>query len=321
MIYSRIAGTGSYLPEKILTNADLEKIVETTDQWIVERTGIRRRHIAGNHETASSLAEIAARRALEAAQITPEQIDMIIVGTTSPDMVFPSAACLLQNRLGIGGCAAFDLTAACAGFSYGLGIADQYIRTGNKKNVLVVGSELPSRFIDWTDRSTCVLFGDGAGAVILQPSDKPGVHSTHLHANGRYKDLLFMTSSLPAAHRKTEEIPYVKMQGNELYKVIINILGQVIDETLASNNMTTSDVDWLVPHQANIRIIQAVAKKLQLPMERVIVTIEDHGNTSAASIPLALDQGIRDGRIKRGETMLLEGFGGGLAWGSALITY
>lgn len=321
MKYSRIAGTGSYLPEKILSNADLEKIVDTTDQWIVERTGIRRRHIAANHETASSMAEIASRRALEAAGISAEDVDMIIVGTTSPDMCFPSSACLLQNRLGIGGCAAFDLTAACAGFSYALSIADQYIRTGSIKYALIVGVELPSRFIDWTDRSTCVLFGDGAGAVVLEPSETPGILSTHLHANGRYKDLLYMNSCLPPAHKLTDEIPYVKMQGNELYKVIINILGNVIDETLSANNITTSDVDWLVPHQANIRIIQAVAKKLQLPMERVIVTIEDHGNTSAASIPLALDQGIRDGRIKRGETMLLEGFGGGLAWGSALIKY
>ncbi len=320
MKYSKIIGTGSYLPPKILTNADLEKIVDTTDQWIVERTGIRRRRIADHTETSSSMAEVAARNALEAAQIPPEKIDLIIVATTTPDFTFPSTACLLQARLGIAGCPAFDLTAACAGFSYGLSIADQYIKTGMAKNVLIVGSEIISRFIDWTDRSTCVLFGDGAGAMILTASDQPGIHSTHLHANGQLKDLLYVPSGLPA--RPEDYVrPTVNMQGNELFRVVINILSQIIDETLTVNGIDQSQIDWLIPHQANIRIIQAVAKKLQLPMEKVIVTIEDHGNTSAASIPLALDQGIRDGRVKRGDTLLFEGFGGGMAWGSALITY
>ena len=320
MKYSKIIGTGSYLPSKILTNADLEKIVDTTDQWIVERTGIRRRRIADHSESSSSMAEMAARNALEAAQISPDKIDLIIVATTTPDFTFPSTACLLQARLGIAGCPAFDLTAACAGFSYGLGIADQYIKTGMAKNVLIVGSELISRFIDWADRSTCVLFGDGAGAVILTASGQPGIHSTHLHANGQLKDLLFVASGLPA--RPEDYVrPTVQMQGNELFRVVINILGQIVDETLTANGVTQDQIDWLIPHQANIRIIQAVAKKLQMPMEKVIVTIEDHGNTSAASIPLALDQGIRDGRIKRGDLMLFEGFGGGMAWGSALITY
>jgi 3-oxoacyl-[acyl-carrier-protein] synthase-3 len=320
MKYSKIIGTGSYLPPKILTNADLEKIVDTTDQWIVERTGIRRRRIADHTETSSSMAEVAARNALEAAQIPPEKIDLIIVATTTPDFTFPSTACLLQARLGIAGCPAFDLTAACAGFSYGLSIADQYIKTGMAKNILIVGSEIISRFIDWTDRSTCVLFGDGAGAMILTASDQPGIHSTHLHANGQLKDLLYVPSGLPA--RPEDYVrPTVNMQGNELFRVVINILSQIIDETLTVNGIDQSQIDWLIPHQANIRIIQAVAKKLQLPMEKVIVTIEDHGNTSAASIPLALDQGIRDGRVKRGDTLLFEGFGGGMAWGSALITY
>lgn len=320
MKFSRISGTGSYLPERVLTNADLERIVDTTDQWIVERTGIRRRHIAADHETSSSMAEIAARKALEAAQLPAEKIDLIIVATTTPDFTFPSTACLLQARLGIAGCPAFDVTAACAGFSYGLSIADQYIKTGMAKNALIVGSEIISRFMDWTDRSTCVLFGDGAGAVILSASDTPGIHSTHIHANGQLKDLLYVPSGLPARPQDYVR-PTVKMQGNELFRVVVNILGQIIDETLTVNGIDHHKIDWLIPHQANIRIIQAIAKKLDISMEKVIVTIEDHGNTSAASIPLALDYGIRHNRVKRGETMLFEGFGGGMAWGSALITY
>ena len=321
MTYAQIRGTGSYLPEKILTNADIEKIVDTSDQWIVERTGIRQRHIAASHETALNMAEKAARVAMLDAGLEPADIGMIIIATTTPEKMFPSTACLLQQRLGIAGCPAFDLNStACAGFMYGVSIADQYIRTGTIKNALVIGSEVMSRVIDWTDRTTCVLFGDGAGAIILGASDTPGILSTHLHADGTHKDVL----SLPVSVGKpidVEQALYIQMQGNHLFKLAVNILGNLFDETLKANSLQKSDVDWLVPHQANIRIIQAMAKKLGLPLERVAITLEDEGNTSSASIPLALDRAIRDGRIKRGELLMLEGFGGGLAWGSALIKY
>jgi 3-oxoacyl-[acyl-carrier-protein] synthase-3 len=321
MTYAQILGTGGYLPEKILTNADLEKIVETTSEWIVERTGIHQRHIAAEHETALTMAEKAARVAMETAGILPSDIGMIIIATTTPEKMFPSTACLLQQRLGIAGCPAFDLnSAACAGFVYALSIADQFIRQGSVKYALVIGSEVMSRVVDWSDRSTCILFGDGAGAVVLGASKEPGILSTHLHADGTHKDVLTLPVSIGKPIEVEEEL-YLRMSGNHLFKLAVNILGDLFDETLLANGLTKSDVDWLVPHQANIRIIQAMAKKLDLPMARVAITLEEQGNTSSASIPLALDKAIRDGRIKRGEMLMLEGFGGGLAWGSALIKY
>jgi 3-oxoacyl-[acyl-carrier-protein] synthase-3 len=318
MHYANILGTGSYLPEKILTNADLEKMVDTTHDWIVERTGIHSRHMAAAHENAATMADVAGRHALAAAGLKPADIEMIIIASTTPHMVFPSTACLLQERYGIAGCPAFDLNAtACAGFMYGMSIADQYIRTGAVKNVLLIGSEIMSRVVDWTDRSTCVLFGDGAGAVVLGASKEPGILSTHLHADGTHKDVLY----LPASYHTSPALESVKMMGNQLFKLAVNILGDLFDETLAANQLTKADVDWLIPHQANIRIIQAMAKKLGLPMERVATTLSTQGNTSSASIPLALDASIRAGQIKRGQLLMMEGFGGGLAWGSALVRY
>ncbi len=321
MTYAQILGTGSYLPEKILTNFDLEKMVETTNEWIIERTGIHNRHIAAAHETALTMAEQAARQAMAAANITPADIGMIIIATTTPEKMFPSTACLLQQKLGISGCAAFDLNStACAGFMYGLSIADQFIRNKTIKHALVIGSEVMSRIVDWSDRTTCVLFGDGAGAVVVGASDKPGILSTHLHADGNYKDVLSLNVGI-GKPMDVEQALFIQMTGNQLFKLAVNILGDLFDETLAANSLEKSAVDWLVPHQANIRIIQAMAKKLDLPLDRVAITLEDQGNTSSASIPLALDKAVRDGRIKRGDMLLLEGFGGGLAWGSALIQY
>lgn len=318
MIYSKILGTGSYLPEKIVTNFDLEKLVDTTSEWIVERTGIMERRVAREDENAVTLAEAAARSALEAAGLRPKDLDMIIVASTTPHMVFPSTACLLQERFGISGCPAFDLNAsACAGFMYGFSIADQYIKTGAIKHALVIGSEVMSRVVDWSDRSTCVLFGDGAGAVVLGASKEPGILSTHLHADGMHKDVLY----LPLGTRKNPNVESVKMMGNPLFKLAVNILGDLFDETLAANNLDKSAVDWLVPHQANVRIIQLMAKKLALSMDKVTITLDKQGNTSSASIPLALDGAIRDGRIKRDQLLIMEGFGGGLAWGSALVRY
>lgn len=317
MIYSRLAGTGGYLPEKVLSNTNLEQMVDTSDQWILERTGISRRHIMEDHETTSTMAEAAARQALEAAGLTTKDIEMIIVGTATPDRTFPSTACILQHRLEAYGCPAFDVGAACAGFIYGISIADQFIRSGHVKRALVVGAESLSRIVDWTDRSTCVLFGDGAGAVILEASEEPGIRSTHIHANGFYNDLLYAANHIG----ELKEPAYIKMQGNGVFKIAVKTLDDIVDETLAHNNIDKSEIDWLIPHQANLRIITATAKKLDLPMDRVILTVQDHGNTSSASIPLALNQGVRDGRIKRGETILLEAFGAGLTWGSALIKY
>ena len=311
MIFSRIIGTGGYLPSKVLTNHDLEKMVDTTDQWIVERTGIRERHIAAADETSASMGEQAARRAMTMAGIDKSDIDLIIVATSTPDQVFPATACLMQQRLDIHGCPAFDVQAVCTGFIYALAIADKFIRSGSHRCVLVVAAEKFSRIVDWTDRATCVLFGDGAGAVVLAASDQPGVISTHLHADGKYKDLL----CVPAG------AGYVKMEGNEVFKVAVNTLGRIADETLAANHMKKSDVQWLIPHQANHRIIAATAKKLDMPMDRVVLTVDRHGNTSAASIPLALDEAVRDGRIQRGDTLLMEAFGGGFTWGSALLKY
>ncbi|MEE9287241.1 MAG: beta-ketoacyl-ACP synthase III [Gammaproteobacteria bacterium] len=322
MNYSRICGIGSYLPERILTNAELEKMVDTSDEWISMRTGVRKRHIAAEDETTCDLAEHAARRAIEAASITANDVDLIVVGTTTPDMVFPSTACLLQQRLNIHGCAAFDIQAVCTGFIYALDIADKFIKTGAAKRALVVGAETLSRIVDWTDRSTCVLFGDGAGAVVLEASDEPGIMSSHLHADGKYQELLIVPSGISKGYDRVQNgTAYIKMQGNEVFKVAVNTLGRIVDETLTANDMKKEDLDWLVPHQANIRIISATAKKLNIPMDRVVVTIDQHANTSAASVPLALDTAVQDGRIKRGEILLLEAFGGGFTWGSTLLRY
>ena len=317
MTYSRIAGTGSYLPAKILTNADLERMVETTDEWIVARTGIRERHIAADGEFTSDLAEKAARKAIEAADIEAHEIDLVIVATTTPDRIFPSAACFLQSKLGIAGCPAFDIQAVCSGFVYALTTADQFIKSGAAKCALVVGAETISRITDWSDRSNCILWGDGAGAVILKASDEPGIISTHLHADGTHANLLHVTGG--PLHQGDK--PSIQMEGNAVFKVAVNTLDAIVDETLGANGMEKAHVDWLVPHQANIRIIQATAKKLGMGMERVVVTVDKHGNTSAASIPLALDVAVRDGRIKRGETVLMEAFGGGFTWGSVLLKY
>jgi len=322
LIYSRITGTGGYLPEKVVTNADLEKIVDTTDAWITERTGIKKRHLVVDGETTCDLAEKAAIGAIEAAGLTKDDIDLIVVATTTPDRIFPSTACLLQDRLDIHGCTAFDVQAVCTGFVYALGVADKFIKSGSHKTALVIGAETMSRTVDWTDRTTCVLFGDGAGAVILQASEEPGILSTHLHADGQYKELLTVPAGVsenPALFQSGEA--YMQMKGNEVFKMAVNTLGRIVDETLAANNLEKTDIDWLVPHQANIRIINATAKKLSMSMDNVVVTVHEHGNTSAASVPLALNEAVRDGRIKRGETILLEAFGGGFTWGSALIKY
>ncbi len=317
MTYSRIAGTGSYLPEKILTNADLEKMVDTTDEWIVARTGIKERHIAADNEFTSDLAAHAARRAIESAGIAAKDVDLIIVATTTPDRIFPSTACLLQGKLGIAGCPAFDIQAVCSGFVYALTTADQFIKSGAAKCALVVGAETISRITDWTDRGNCILWGDGAGAVIVTASEEPGIISTHLHADGSYAELLNVTGGISDPACK----PTIQMEGNAVFKVAVNTLDAIVDETLGANGMDKAHVDWLVPHQANIRIIQATAKKLGMDMERVVLTVDRHGNTSAASIPLALDVAVRDGRIKRGETILMEAFGGGFTWGSVLLKY
>jgi 3-oxoacyl-[acyl-carrier-protein] synthase-3 len=322
MMYSRIAGTGSNLPEKVLTNFDLEKMFETSDEWIRDRTGIARRHIAGPGETTVSIAEPAARRALEAAGVTPEDVDLIVFGTTSPDLVFPNCAVLLQHRLGIRGCPAIGLEAACSGFIYGLSIADKFVRMGESKCALVIGAETLSKIIDWNDRATCVIFGDGAGAVVLQPAPAPGVLSCHLGADGRYKDLLYFPygASRPQRPGDTER-PFLQMKGNEVFKVAVKTLEGLVEQTLGANGLEHSAIDWLIPHQANLRIIQATARRLDLPMEKVVLTLRDHGNTSAASVPMALDVAVRDGRIRRGQLLLLEAFGGGFTWGAALVRY
>jgi len=320
--YSRIAGTGSYLPEKTLTNTELETMVDTSDEWIRSRTGIEERHIAAEGQYTVDLAEQAALRAMEAAGKSKDDIDLIIVATTTADRVFPSTACLLQQRLDIHGCTAFDVQAVCTGFVYALGIADKFIRTDSAKCALVIGAETLSRIIDWKDRNTCVLFGDGAGAVVLENSDQPGILSTHLHADGAYESLLTVNYGVSTGVDKIlEGAGGIQMKGNEVFKMAVNTLGRIVDETLAHNNMQKSDIDWLVPHQANIRIINATAKKLKMSIDHVVVTVNKHGNTSAASVPLALDTAVRDGRIKRGDMLLLEAFGGGFTWGSALIRY
>ena len=321
MIYSKIAGTGSYLPEKILTNKDLESIVDTSDEWITDRTGIKKRHIVADDQSTTDLATMAAKKAIEAAGLENSDIDLIIVATSTPARVFPSTACLVQNQLDIHGCPAFDIQAVCTGFVYALDVANKFIQTGAAKNALVIGAETMSRIVDWTDRNTCVLFGDGAGAVILQASEEPGILSTHIHADGKYNELLQVTSGVGAETALSNLPAHVSMKGSEVFKVAVNTLSQIVDETLDANGMVKADIDWLVPHQANIRIISATAKKLNMTLDQVVVTVDEHANTSAATIPLALDTAVRDGRIKRGEMLLLEAFGGGFTWGSALIKY
>lgn len=321
-IYARISGTGSFLPEKVLTNADLEKLVETSDEWIQERTGIRERHVAADGQTTCDLAEQASRNAIDAAGIENSEIDLIVVATTTADKIFPSTACLLQQRLDIHGCAAFDVQAVCTGFVYAMGVAEKFIAAGGIRNALVVGAETLSRIVDWTDRGTCVLFGDGAGAVVLSASDEPGILSSHLHADGAYEELLHVPAGVSTDYRAlVDGSAFVQMKGNEVFKMAVNTLGRIVDETLAANNMQKSDIDWLVPHQANKRIIAATARKLSMDMDRVVLTVAEHGNTSAASVPLALDTAVRDGRIKRGEIIMMEAFGGGFTWGSVLLKY
>ena len=319
MTCSRILGTGGYLPARILSNADLEKLVETNDQWIVERTGIRERHIAAEGEFTSDLATQAARAALDAAGLVPDDIDLLLVATTTPDLVFPSTACIVQSKLGMtNGKPAFDLQAVCSGFVYALSVADQFIKTGAAKHALVIGAETLSRITDWTDRSNCILWGDGAGAVVLGASDEPGIIATHIHADGRHKELLRTTTG---ASTGLGEPAVMRMEGNAVFKMAVNTLDRIVDETLEANGLQKSDIDWLVPHQANIRIISATAKKLGMSMDNVVTTVAGHGNTSAASVPLAFDVAVRDGRIRRGQTVLMEAFGGGFTWGSALLKY
>ena len=322
MNYSKIIGTGSYLPEQILTNSDLEKIVDTTDEWISSRTGIKKRHHAREDETTCDLAERASRAAMKMAGKKRGDIDLIIVATTTPDVIFPSTACLLQQRLNIHGCPAFDLQAVCTGFIYALHVANLFIKSGNSKCALVVGSETMSRIIDWKDRNTCVLFGDGAGAVILEKSNNPGILSTHIHADGAYQEHLSVPAGISSRYDLVKSNQaFIKMQGNEVFKVAVNTLGDIVDETLKANSMKNTEIDWLVPHQANTRIISAMAKKLDMPMNRVVVTVDQHGNTSAASIPLALDVAVNDGRIKDNDKLLLPAFGGGFTWGAVLLQY
>ena len=321
-MYSKITGTGSYLPEGILTNADLEQMVDTSDEWIRSRTGIEKRHIAADNETTCDLAEKAALSAIKSAGKNNQDIDLIIVATTTPDLIFPSTACLLQQRLGIHGCPAFDLQAVCTGFIYAMSIADQFIKNGSAKCVLIVGAETMTRILDWNDRATCVLFGDGAGAVILEANNEQGILSTHIHADGDYQTLLNVPAGISSNYDLLKSgQAFVTMQGNEVFKVAVNTLGKIVDDTLAANDMQKEAIDWLVPHQANIRIISATAKKLDMSMERVVVTIDQHGNTSAASVPLALDVAVKDGRIKQGDILLLEAFGGGFTWGSVLLRF
>lgn len=322
MKYSRIIGTGSYLPEKTVTNADLEKILDTTDEWIRDRTGISERRVARDDETSGDMAEVAAKRAMEAAGIDPEDIGLLVLGTTTPDLVFPSTACLLQARLGLPDCGAMDVNAACSGFMYALSIADKYIRCGDVKTALVVGVDKLTAMLDWSDRGTAVLFGDGAGAVVLQASDEAGILSTHIHAAGRHSDLLGVDVGVSTGFKaEARGGVRIQMKGNEVFKVAVNTLGRIAAETLEHNGIEKSELDWLIPHQANYRIISATAKKLGMTMEQVVVTVDKHGNTSAGSVPLALDEAIRAGKIKRGEVLLLEAFGGGFTWASALIKY
>jgi len=322
MTFSRIAGTGGYLPERVMTNHELESIVDTSDEWIRDRSGICQRHIAADGEMTSDMALAAATRALQAADVPASAVDLIIVATTTADKVFPSVACRVQRNLEINTIPAFDVQAACSGFIFALDIADRFMRTGGAKCVLVIGAEIYSRILDWTDRTTCVLFGDGAGAVVLTATDEPGIISTHSHSDGRYEELLHVSGGVASGRDALlQDSVYIKMKGNEVFRKAVGTLGLIARETLDGNGFDKSELTWLVPHQANMRIIKATAKKLDLPMERVVVTVDKHANTSSASIPLALDVAVRDGRIKRGDLLLLEAFGAGLTWGSALVRY
>lgn len=320
MTYSRIVGTGRYLPERILTNFDLEKMVETSDEWIRTRTGVERRHVAADDQTTSDMCVEAAKIAMEDAGVKPEDIDLVITGTTSPDLVFPNVSTLIQHRLGIPACTAFSLEAACTGFIYALTTADKFIKAGESKCALVLGAECITKLLDWTDRNTCVLFGDGAGAAIVKPSDEPGIISCALGADGKHKDLLYypVGVSKELAKAGTDAVG-INMTGNEVFKVAVKTLGAIAQEALDKAGVTKEELDWLVPHQANIRIIQAMAKRLNMDMDKVILTVQDHGNTSAASVPMALDVGRRDGRVKKGDLVLMEAFGGGFTWGSILM--
>jgi 3-oxoacyl-[acyl-carrier-protein] synthase-3 len=322
-VYSRIAGTGSYLPENVVTNDDLAKVVDTSDEWIAARTGIRQRHIAAEGETTSDLAYHASVRALEAAGVKPEELDLIVLGTTTPDLIFPSTACLLQERLGANGCGAFDVNAACSGFLFALSVADKFIRTGDAKTVLVVGAETLTRMVDWEDRTTCVLFGDGAGAVVLKADTETGILSTHLHADGGKKELLWNPVGVSVGFKENEKNAgvVIRMAGSEVFKHAVKALDAVVDEALSANGLDRHDLDWLIPHQANLRIIEATRKRLDMPEEQVVVTVDRHGNTSSGSVPLALDEAVRSGKVKRGQLVLLEAFGGGFTWGSALLRY
>ena len=318
-MYSRIIGTGSYLPEKIVTNDDLARIVDTSDEWIRTRSGIRSRHVAAEGQLASDLALPAAQRAMQAAGVTGSQIDLIIVATTTPDIIFPSTACILQAKLGIAGCPAFDVQAVCSGFVYGLTIADLFIRAGQAKHVLLIGTEVYSRILDWTDRGTCVLFGDGAGAVVVAAAEQPGILATKLHADGSHKEMLCVPGSVHAG--KVWGNPFVQMDGGGVFKFAVRVFEEGAKEVLAAAGLSVGDVDWFIPHQANIRIMEATAKKLGMPKEKLIATVHHHGNTSAASIPLALDEAVRDGRVQSGQTLLLEGVGGGFTWGAVLLRW
>lgn len=322
-VYSRIAGTGSYLPENVVTNDDLAKVVDTSDEWIAARTGIRQRHIAAEGETTSDLAYHASVRALEAAGVKPEELDLIVLGTTTPDLIFPSTACLLQERLGANGCGAFDVNAACSGFLFALSVADKFIRTGDAKTVLVVGAETLTRMVDWEDRTTCVLFGDGAGAVVLKADTETGILSTHLHADGGKKELLWNPVGVSVGFKENEKNAgvVIRMAGSEVFKHAVKALDAVVDEALSANGLDRHDLDWLIPHQANLRIIEATRKRLDMPEEQVVVTVDRHGNTSSGSVPLALDEAVRSGKVKRGQLVLLEAFGGGFTWGSALLRF
>jgi 3-oxoacyl-[acyl-carrier-protein] synthase-3 len=322
MIYSKIAGTGRYLPEKMLTNFDLEKIVDTTDEWIRTRTGVERRHAVAPDQTTSDMCVEAAKKAMEDAGVTPQDIDFIAIGTTSPDLIFPNVATLVQHRLGIPAGPAIGMEAACTGFIYALTTVDKFIKAGEVECALVIGAECITKLVDWSDRNTCVLFGDGAGAVIVKPSDEPGILTTHLQADGQYKDLLYYpVGASKDLHKAGTNEAAIMMTGKEVFKVAVSKLGDVAMQALEAAGVSKEELDWLVPHQANIRIIQAAAKRLDLPMDKVIVTVQDHGNTSAASVPMALDVGIRDGRIQRGQLVLMEAFGGGFTWGSVLMRY
>jgi 3-oxoacyl-[acyl-carrier-protein] synthase-3 len=322
-VFARIAGTGSYLPERVLTNDDLAKLVDTSDEWIAARTGIRKRHIAAEGEFTSDLGYHAAMRALEAAGVDAKELDLIVVGTTTPDLIFPSTACLIQHRLGADGCPAFDVNAACSGFVYALTVADKFIRSGAAKTALVIGAETLTRMVDWSDRTTCVLFGDGAGAVVLKADTETGILSTHMHADGGKKELLWNPVGVSVGFKQGEENAGVRihMSGNDVFKHAVKALDSVVEETLEANGLDRHDIDWLIPHQANLRIIEATAKRLDMPMERVVVTVDKHGNTSSGSVPLALDEAVRSGKVQRGQLVLLEAFGGGFTWGSALLRY